>query len=102
MKYYFIVSQDGDNYVIEDLASNRQCEVFLEDSVFCNSNNGATAIITKLLPENYSLSPFKNDVGNFTFKNDNDHLLFDITGCLVNYDNSGLSQGDVVATTEWQ
>ena len=102
MKCYFVVSQNDNCYVIEDLGgSNQRISVRQEGNALSNISNGKIAIIKKFLPKVYYLSPFRNNIGNYTFKDDS-HLLYDITESLDDFSGFELVSGDVVATKEWQ
>lgn len=102
MECYFIVSQEKDHYVLENLITRKTHRVIQQGSHLYNIDNGNSSSIIKILPSNYSLSVFGNNKGNFVYKAENDHLLFDITDNLVKYSDTELTQNDIIATSEWQ
>ena len=102
MECYFIVSQEKDYYVLENLATRKTHRVIQQGSQLYNIDSDKSSSIIKILPSSYSLSVFGNKKGNFVYKSENDHLLFDITDNLVEYSDTELKQNDVIATSEWQ
>ena len=104
MNCYFIVSQGEGIYVLEDLSGKalKKIRCRRENNLFTNIDSKKVASIIKILPSEYLLSPFRNGIGNYVYKEENERLLFDITGCLVNYNNEDINDEHIIALSEWE
>lgn len=102
MKYYFVISQNGNNYELEILSNNQKIIVIKSSNTFINQNTCKTATIREILPKNYRLSIFRDPEEHLLFKEGDNCLLYDLSTSTIEYRGENIENNTIIGLTDWE
>ena len=105
MGFYYVlnVSPDTKNYLLEDLETGRKISsTRILHAVFENGQQ-KQASVTKILPVDFKLSPFRCPNDRYLFKGENRYLLYNLSNSLKPFtENSNLEKDAIIELTNWK
>ena len=102
MKYYFVISHNGNYYELEALADNRKIVVMKSDNTVINQATHKTATIMKILPQNYRLSRFRDPEEHLLFKEGDNCVLYDLSTSIEEYRGEDIKYNSIIGLTDWE
>lgn len=102
MKYYFVISHNGNNYELESLANNQKIIVKKSDNTLINQRTHMTTTIMKILPKNYKLSQFRDPEERLLFKEGDNCLLYDLSTSTTEYRGENIENNSIIGLTDWE